>query len=207
MTAAIEIKAVEKRFGNVGIIHIDRHIDIQEKDMDERMHTTPWFWTTHEGTVTTHRDHSHMHDVGLPNCHPKNLVQVGIGGWYGKTIKVNNDKGASVNEMLAISSLGQSKVRRSIAILLALTFSKHFYLVSITSFYIFYLIHTFNLTVQSAQVHLFIFLGAVAAGRARGQLGDAARHGGAFSVEGVDRPGIVAGNRPGSSGCNLGRRL
>ena len=69
--------------GNVGIIHIDRHIDIQEKDMDERMHTTPWFWTTHEGTVTTHRDHSHMHDVGLPNCHPKNLVQVGIGGWYG----------------------------------------------------------------------------------------------------------------------------
>ena len=67
--------------GNVGIIHIDRHIDIQEKDMDERMHTTPWFWTTHEGTVTTHRDHSHMHDVGLPNCHPKNLVQVGIGGW------------------------------------------------------------------------------------------------------------------------------
>ncbi len=35
--------------GNVGIIHIDRHIDIQEKDMDERMHTTPWFWTTHEG--------------------------------------------------------------------------------------------------------------------------------------------------------------
>ena len=37
--------------GNVGIIHIDRHIDIQEKDMDERMHTTPWFWTTHEGST------------------------------------------------------------------------------------------------------------------------------------------------------------
>ena len=87
-----------------------------------------------------------------------------IGGWYGKTIKVNNGNSASVNEMLAISSLGQSKVRRSIAILLALTFSKQFYLVSITSFHIFYLIHTFNLTVQSAQVYLFIFLGAVAAG-------------------------------------------
>jgi FSR family fosmidomycin resistance protein-like MFS transporter len=96
-----------------------------------------------------------------------------IGGWYGKTIKVNNGKGASVNEMLAISSLGQSKVRRSIAILLALTFSKHFYLVSITSFYIFYLIHTFNLTVQSAQVYLFIFLGAVAAGTViGGPIGD-----------------------------------
>jgi len=96
-----------------------------------------------------------------------------IGGWYGKTIKVNNGKGAAVNEMLAISSLGQSRVRRSIAILLALTFSKHFYLVSITSFYIFYLIHTFNLTVQSAQVYLFIFLGAVAVGTViGGPIGD-----------------------------------
>ena len=28
--------------GEVGIIHLDRHIDIQERDMDERMHTTPW---------------------------------------------------------------------------------------------------------------------------------------------------------------------
>jgi agmatinase len=27
----------------IGIIHFDRHIDIQEKDLDERMHTTPWF--------------------------------------------------------------------------------------------------------------------------------------------------------------------
>ena len=32
--------------GNVGIIHFDRHIDMQEIDMDERMHTTPWFWTS-----------------------------------------------------------------------------------------------------------------------------------------------------------------
>ncbi len=35
---------------NVGIIHFDRHIDMQEMDMDERMHTTPWFWTSN-GTV------------------------------------------------------------------------------------------------------------------------------------------------------------
>ena len=97
-----------------------------------------------------------------------------IGTWYGKTIKVNNDgSSASVDEMRAIASLGQSKVRRSIAILIALTFSKHFYLVSITSFYIFYLIHTFHLTVQSAQVYLFIFLGAVAAGTViGGPIGD-----------------------------------
>ena len=101
--------------GNVGIIHIDRHIDIQEKDMDERMHTTPWFWTTHEGTVTTHRDHSHMHDVGLPNCHPKNLVQVGIGGWYGNRpgTAVAKRRGTSVLTMKDIDEHGAHKRRRS----------------------------------------------------------------------------------------------
>jgi agmatinase len=50
--------------GNVGIIHLDRHVDIQEKEMDERMHTTPWF-----------------HATNIPNAPPKNLVQCGIGGW------------------------------------------------------------------------------------------------------------------------------
>ncbi len=100
----------------------------------------------------------------------------GIGVWYGKTIKLGNGNGngsAKVDEMLAISSLSQSDVRRSIAILLALTFSKHFYLVSITSFYIFYLMHSFHLSVQSAQLYLFIFLGAVAAGTViGGPIGD-----------------------------------
>ena len=101
------------------------------------------------------------------------VILAGIGTWYGKTIKVNNGNGTSVDEILATSSLGKSKVRRSLAILLALTFSKHFYLVSITSFYIFYLIHTFNLTVQGAQVYLFIFLGAVVAGTViGGPIGD-----------------------------------
>lgn len=101
------------------------------------------------------------------------VLLTGIGTWYGKAVKIGNGNGASVDEMLAISSLSQSKVRRSIAILLALTFSKHFYLVSITSFYIFYLIHTFNLAVQSAQIYLFIFLGAVAAGTViGGPIGD-----------------------------------
>lgn len=50
--------------GNLGIIHLDRHVNIQEKDMDERMHTTPWF-----------------HATNIPNAPPKNLVQCGIGGW------------------------------------------------------------------------------------------------------------------------------
>lgn len=50
--------------GNVGIIHLDRHVDTQEKDMDEIMHTCPWF-----------------HATNIPNCPPSNLVQLGIGGW------------------------------------------------------------------------------------------------------------------------------
>jgi agmatinase len=48
----------------IGIVHFDRHLDIQEKDLDERMHTTPWYWATE-----------------LLNVPAKNLVQVGIGGW------------------------------------------------------------------------------------------------------------------------------
>jgi agmatinase len=50
--------------GKVGIIHLDRHVDTQEKDMDEIMHTCPWF-----------------HATNIANCPPQNLVQLGIGGW------------------------------------------------------------------------------------------------------------------------------
>jgi len=101
--------------GNVGIIHFDRHIDMQDMDMDERMHTTPWFWTSnaHEsvGVHGTHRDHSHMHDVGLSNCPPKNLVQIGIGGWYGSRpgSEVANERGTSVMTMKDVEELGIQK--------------------------------------------------------------------------------------------------
>ena len=50
--------------GNVGIIHFDRHVDTQESDLDERMHTTPWF-----------------HATNIKNAPATNLVQIGIGGW------------------------------------------------------------------------------------------------------------------------------
>ena len=101
--------------GNVGIIHFDRHIDMQDMDMDERMHTTPWFWTSngHESVDVhgTHRDHSHMHDVGLDNCPPKNLVQIGIGGWYGSRpgSEVANERGTSVMTMKDVEELGVQK--------------------------------------------------------------------------------------------------
>jgi len=95
-----------------------------------------------------------------------------IGAWYGKTLKLNNGE-APGKEREAIAELSNRKVATSIAILMALTFSKNFYLVSITSFYIFYLIHTFALPVQSAQLYLFLFLGSVAAGTViGGPIGD-----------------------------------
>ncbi len=101
--------------GNVGIIHFDRHIDMQDMDMDERMHTTPWYWTSnaHEDVEfhATHHNHSHMHDVGLANCPPKNLVQIGIGGWYGSRpgSRVANERGSSVMTMKDVEELGVHK--------------------------------------------------------------------------------------------------
>ena len=50
------------------------------------------------------------------------------------------------------------------AVLIALIFSKYFYLASFTSYYIFYLMHRFHLSTQTAQVYLFVFLAAAAAG-------------------------------------------
>jgi FSR family fosmidomycin resistance protein-like MFS transporter len=61
-------------------------------------------------------------------------------------------------------NLSTARITASIAILMALLFSKFVYLASLTSYYTFYLISKFHLSVQSAQVHLFVFLGAVAIG-------------------------------------------
>ncbi len=52
----------------------------------------------------------------------------------------------------------------AISLLLALIFSKYFYLASLTSYYTLYLISRFHVSIQSAQIHLFVFLGSVAAG-------------------------------------------
>jgi MFS transporter, FSR family, fosmidomycin resistance protein len=56
------------------------------------------------------------------------------------------------------------RVAWSLAILAALIFSKYFYLASLNSYYTFYLIDKFHLSVRAAQIDLFIFLAAVAAG-------------------------------------------
>ena len=62
------------------------------------------------------------------------------------------------------TGLSKTKTGISIAILLMLVFSKYFYLASITSYFTFYLIDKFHLSVEGSQVYLFIFLGAVALG-------------------------------------------
>jgi FSR family fosmidomycin resistance protein-like MFS transporter len=62
------------------------------------------------------------------------------------------------------STLPRCTVLRAIAVLAALVFSKYFYLASLSSYYTFYLISRFHVSVRSSQLHLFVFLGAVAAG-------------------------------------------
>jgi FSR family fosmidomycin resistance protein-like MFS transporter len=61
-------------------------------------------------------------------------------------------------------NLSQKKIVTSLLVLVILMFSKFFYLASLTSYYTFYLMGKFHVSVQSAQIYLFIFLGAVAAG-------------------------------------------
>jgi len=71
------------------------------------------------------------------------------------------------------AALPAAKIAVSMAILIALMFSKFFYLASINSYFTFYLMNKFHLSLQSAQLHLFVFLGAVAAGTiAGGPIGD-----------------------------------
>jgi MFS transporter, FSR family, fosmidomycin resistance protein len=74
---------------------------------------------------------------------------------------------------MALPALPRKVVARSIAILVVLVFSKVFYLSSLSSYYTFYLIQTFQVSVQDSQVYLFVFLAAVAAGTfGGGPLGD-----------------------------------
>ena len=70
-------------------------------------------------------------------------------------------------------ALPMRQVIIGMSVLLALIFSKYFYLANLTSYYTFYLIHKFNVSVVDAQLHLFAFLAAVAVGTfAGGPLGD-----------------------------------
>jgi FSR family fosmidomycin resistance protein-like MFS transporter len=73
----------------------------------------------------------------------------------------------------AVGSLTRGGTTNGIVVLLVLVFSKYVYLASLTSYYTFYLIHRFHVSVQNAQMHLFVFLAAVAVGTvAGGPIGD-----------------------------------
>ncbi|TWP23209.1 MFS transporter [Apibacter muscae] len=84
-----------------------------------------------------------------------------VSKWYTaqyKNKKSNNDQVSETKK------LSRKVVVISLVILLALVFSKAFYLSSITSYYTFYLMHKFSVTEQDSQIYLFIFLFSVAAG-------------------------------------------
>jgi FSR family fosmidomycin resistance protein-like MFS transporter len=86
-----------------------------------------------------------------------------IGGWH-REWRARVLTAPAVSASRPRVQVSPRRVGWSLAILAALIFSKYFYLASLSSYYTFYLISRFGLSVQSAQVHLFIFLGAVAAG-------------------------------------------
>jgi FSR family fosmidomycin resistance protein-like MFS transporter len=94
-----------------------------------------------------------------------------VGVWY-KHHGLERLK-AGAKARAAHPPLPRGKAAGALAILVALIFSKFVYLASITSYFTFYLIHQFGASVQTAQLHLFLFLAAVAAGTILGgPLGD-----------------------------------
>ena len=94
-----------------------------------------------------------------------------VGGWYRRRQALTSPRAKGHQGLHPL--LPTRTVVLSLLILLVLIFSKYFYLASLSSYYIFYLMHRFHLSVQSAQVHLFAFLFAVAMGTVLGgPLGD-----------------------------------
>lgn len=92
-----------------------------------------------------------------------------IGNWYFHHLNLN----AGNKKEIVLPDLSHRRIVISVIILLVLIFSKYFYVASITSYFTFYLIDKFHLSVQDAQYHLFIFLLALAIGTLLGgPLGD-----------------------------------
>jgi len=87
------VRGVCRHLGDkkVGIIHFDRHVDTQESDLDERMHTCPWF-----------------HATNIKNAPAKNLVQLGIGGWQvpRQGVKVCRERETNILTVTDITEMG-----------------------------------------------------------------------------------------------------
>ncbi len=88
------------------------------------------------------------------------LVLYGLSRWYRNHLSLFKLKQGSK----ATHGLSKGRVTFALVVLALLVFSKYFYMSSLTSYFTFYLIEKFNLSVASSQLYLFLFLGAVAAG-------------------------------------------
>ncbi len=97
------------------------------------------------------------------------VVLVGVSRWYAGHLR-------SVTRKLAVhagTGLPRAQVLRALTVLALLVFSKYIYMSSLSSYYTFFLIEKFAVSVESAQMYLFLFLAAVAAGTfAGGPIGD-----------------------------------
>ncbi|HEY4048074.1 MAG TPA: MFS transporter [Acidobacteriaceae bacterium] len=90
------------------------------------------------------------------------LVLLWVSRWYRERQQTHPP--GQKKDALKHAQLSRSRIAGAISVLVALIFSKYFYLSSISSYYTFYLISRFHLSVRSSQLHLFVFLGAVALG-------------------------------------------
>jgi FSR family fosmidomycin resistance protein-like MFS transporter len=87
-------------------------------------------------------------------------VLYAISRWYSNHLNLFKLKQGQA----ATHGLSKGRVLSALVVLGLLVFSKYFYMASLTSYFTFYLIEKFDLSVASSQLHLFLFLGAVAAG-------------------------------------------
>ncbi|KMN23809.1 MFS transporter [Pseudomonas helleri] len=88
------------------------------------------------------------------------LILFGLSRWYRHHLNLFKLKQGSV----ATHGLSKKHVTAALVVLALLVFSKYFYMSSFTSYFTFFLIKKFDLSVASSQLYLFLFLGAVAAG-------------------------------------------
>jgi len=87
-------------------------------------------------------------------------VTLMLRGWY----KEHLNQAKARKAVQASHGISRNRVIAALIVLGLLVFSKYFYMASFTSYFTFYLIEKFDVSVASSQLHLFLFLGAVAAG-------------------------------------------
>jgi len=106
---------------------------------------------------------------------PIALLAIAILAWVGRWYEGHLEalRARPRREAAPLPRLSRGKVTAAVAVLVVLIFSKFFYLASLGSYYTFYLMQKFGVSIRSAQLYLFILLFSVAAGTlAGGPLGD-----------------------------------